>query len=308
MRIVTTGLSFTDIDAYAGCVAYAELLNKQGIPARAVSTAPLNESINQTILSWNAPFSNRYEPSAEDSFTVIDVSEPHFLDKIVDHDRIEEIIDHHPGFEDYWRDRGTPSVTIDFIGAACTLVYERWENAGLLDEMSPLSAKLLVCGILDNTLNFGAKVTTDRDRAAYEVLLKKSGLPDDWAKTYSQDCQLAIFKDPVGALRGDTKDMEFTTYPHRLRVGQAAAWDGADFVSGKSAEITEAMSAYDEDWFVNVISLSEGASYFVSPHPAVREWLTGLLSVKFDGNTAKADRLWLRKEIIKEDINRERAQ
>lgn len=30
MKIVTSGLKFLDIDAYAGCIAYAELLRLKG--------------------------------------------------------------------------------------------------------------------------------------------------------------------------------------------------------------------------------------------------------------------------------------
>ena len=42
---------YIDIDAYAGIIAYANLLNLKGIQAKAVSTAKLNESITQTLLN-----------------------------------------------------------------------------------------------------------------------------------------------------------------------------------------------------------------------------------------------------------------
>jgi inorganic pyrophosphatase/manganese-dependent inorganic pyrophosphatase len=45
MKIITSGASYLDIDAYACCIAYAELLNLQGIPARAVSSAKPNASV-----------------------------------------------------------------------------------------------------------------------------------------------------------------------------------------------------------------------------------------------------------------------
>lgn len=34
MRIITSGGKFLDIDGYSGCIAFAELLQKQGIEAR----------------------------------------------------------------------------------------------------------------------------------------------------------------------------------------------------------------------------------------------------------------------------------
>ena len=93
MRIITSGSSYADIDAYGGCVAYAELLQKQGIAAQAVTTAPLNESISKTIRSWQAPIETSYTPSDSDTYTLIDVSESEYFDKIVTHTQIEEIID-----------------------------------------------------------------------------------------------------------------------------------------------------------------------------------------------------------------------
>lgn len=38
MKIVTSGSKYIDIDAYAGIIAYANLLNLNGISAKAVST------------------------------------------------------------------------------------------------------------------------------------------------------------------------------------------------------------------------------------------------------------------------------
>ncbi len=54
MKVVTSGAAYLDIDAYACCIAYAELLNHQGVEARAVSSAPLNASIPGTVLGWQS--------------------------------------------------------------------------------------------------------------------------------------------------------------------------------------------------------------------------------------------------------------
>ena len=99
MRIVTSGSAFLDIDAYAGCVAYAELLNLTGVLAQAASSAPLNESVTQEIRSWTVPFTADYEPGLTDDFALIDISEAAFFDPIVDRVRVREVIDHHTGFE-----------------------------------------------------------------------------------------------------------------------------------------------------------------------------------------------------------------
>ena len=167
MKIVTSGAKYIDIDAYAGCVAYAELLQFKGEKALAVCTAPLNESVSDTVRSWNAPIKSVYEPSEDDEFILIDVSEPEQFEEIVNLEKVSEVLDHHPGLEQYWHEKIGDKAIIEFIGAACTLVYESWKSSDLLDKMSVTSARLLICGILDNTLNFGAKVTNPRDVEAY---------------------------------------------------------------------------------------------------------------------------------------------
>lgn len=199
MRVITSGSAYIDIDAYACIIAYAELLRMQGIEAVALNTAPLNESISKTVRSWRATLETVYVPSLSDTFTLIDVSDPGHFDRIVDIARVDEVIDHHPGFESYWQERIGDDAHIEFIGAACTLVYERWKAAGLLEKMSVISARLLVCGILDNTLNFGANVTTQRDIEAYDKLLVQADLPDNWTAQYFTECQEVILSDAVAA-------------------------------------------------------------------------------------------------------------
>ncbi|HVQ43937.1 MAG TPA: DHH family phosphoesterase [Candidatus Saccharimonadia bacterium] len=302
MRIVTAGSRYMDIDAYAGAIAYAELLQARGEQAQAVSTAVWNESISQTVRSWRAPLNTTYTPNDTDMFTLIDISDPEHFDRFVDLARVDEVIDHHPGFEQYWQERIGDKAHIEFIGAACTLVYERWVAAGLADTMSETSAKLLVSGILDNTLNFKAHVTTERDRTAYRALVAHADIPDGWTAQYFTECQEAILADATTSIRNDSKILTFKTFPRPLGVGQLVVWDAAEVVSRHQATIEQELAAMKPEWFVNVVSVNEGSSYFVCQDPAVQAWVSDLLGVKFEGDVARADRMWLRKEIIKQDL------
>jgi nanoRNase/pAp phosphatase (c-di-AMP/oligoRNAs hydrolase) len=302
MRVVTSGSTYLDIDAYAGCIAYAELLQDQDIEAAAVSNATLNESISKTVRSWRAPLQTEYQPSEKDTFTLIDVSDPDFFDKFVDLERVDEVIDHHPGFEEHWQKLIGENAHIEFIGAACTLVYERWKAAGMLGKMSVTSARLLICGILDNTLNFGAKVTTPRDIEAYKMLLAQAKLPNDWTAQYFTECQDAILQDAVSAIRNDTKTPSFNTFGQSICFGQLTVWDAPQVLAEHQQVLRETLTSIKPEWFVNLISVGERKSYFVTDNADVQAWLSKLLGVKFDGSVAVADRLWLRKEVIKQDI------
>lgn len=301
MKIVTAGLSFLDIDAYAGCVAYAELLQLQGKPAIAFSSAIWNESITQTIRSWNAPLSTDYVPAADDSFVVVDVSEPEFLEKVVDIDRVSEVIDHHVGYEAFWQERLGDKANIEFIGAACTQVFESWQSASSLDQMSELSARLLISGILDNTLNFKADVTTDRDKAAYEELRKIAHLPDDWTVRYFQECEDAIFADIEGALTNDTKIIGLQNFAGKIAFGQLVIWNAQRAVDDHRDVIEQTMAGHADNWFVNVVNIQDGESFFLSSGKNVDDWARSVLDASFENNLAVTGRLWLRKEIIRQD-------
>ena len=303
MKVVTSGCPYIDIDAYAGCVAYAELLRLQGHDAIAASSAVLNESITSTIKTWDVPFSADYESGTEDTYVLIDISEPEFFDKMVDIDRVEEIIDHHPGFEQFWQEKIGDKAQIEFIGAACTLVFERWKRAGLLNRMPAEIAGLLMSGILDNTLNFKASVSTDRDGRAYDELSKIAHLPDDWPAQYFGECQDSILADLSTALANDTKTIMFKSLSENpVAVGQLVVWDASEVIAKHLPIIREVMAAKQPEWFVNVVSISEGKSYFVSDDDDIKTWVNNLLSANFEESVAIADRLWLRKEIIKQDI------
>jgi len=302
MKIITSGLSYLDIDGYAACIAYAELLNMQGIPAVAASTSIINNSVTDTIRSWDVDFTSDYDKNENDTFIVLDVSDPNNFERIVILDKIEEVIDHHIGYEKYWKDKLGDKSEIIFIGSVCTIIYERWLDSGLMDKISSTSARLLVSGILDNTLNLKASITTDRDKNAYNELMKIADLPDDWALQYFRECQSSIFKDIVGSINKDIKIIDFKNLDlNNVEVGQIVVWDGKKVLNEYLRIIQEAMNNGSAEWLVNVVSLDSGTSYFISDNEKIQDWVTKLFEIKFDSSVANADRLWLRKEIIRHD-------
>lgn len=150
---------YIDIDAYAGCIAYARLLNLKGIKAKAISTAKLNESITPSLLDLNIKL-DEYKPSEDDEYIIIDVSNKDYFDTFVKEEKIIEIIDHHVGYEEYWKNKLNQKSQIEFIGSVATIIVEIYERENLVDKISKNLAILLISAILDNTLNLKAKITT----------------------------------------------------------------------------------------------------------------------------------------------------
>lgn len=297
MIVVTAGGKYLDIDAYACIVAYAELLNLDGQPAAAVSTAVLNDSITPTARSISTNFQTEYV-RGDDQFVIIDVSEPENLDTIVQPNKILEIIDHHLGNEQYWMQKGV-ATDIEFIGAACTQVYERWVRVGKLGEMSKSSASLLSLGILDNTLNFNATVTTQRDMDAYDALVKHAQVDENWAELYFKECQAVVEHTLSEAVANDTKQMTFPGYDTEITVGQLAAWDAHELLESVVKLVNK------ENHFINVISIHEGRNYIVTKDSRLQYFLADLLGIdtRLGDSVLITNRLWLRKEIMKAAID-----
>lgn len=302
MQIVTAGWPYLDIDAYAGIITYTELLKLKGLSATAVSTAPLNESIPPIVRKWTVELEKIYKPSSGDYFTLIDLSDPAFFDKFVELEKVSEVIDHHVGFEEYWQQKIGKDARIEFIGAACTLIYESWNDSGLLDQISETSARLLVCGILDNTLNFEANVTTDRDRAAHKDLLQYANLPENWAELYFEDCEKAITNNIHQSLEKDTKTIKFKSFSEsKVGFAQALVWDGELFAQRYAKEVKSYLGEHHENWFMNIIGLKDKRSRFLVSNDNVAQWLQNLLKLNAGHQVLIADRPWLRKEVIKRE-------
>lgn len=297
MKVITSGSSYLDIDAYAGCIAYAELLNLIGNASKAVSTVPLNESITETIRRLDVGLDS-YTPCEIDEFILVDVSNPEYLDTVVDVTRVVEVIDHHPGFEEFWCQKLGNAACIEPVGSSCTQIFERWMAARCLEDMRPLTAQLLMTGILDNTLNFQANVTTERDRTAYKELAAIAAVRGDWPARYFSECQAGIESNLYRAIRNDAKTMGPTKYLPSV-VGQLVLWNGRGVLENRREEISVAMRSIGKDWLMNLVSICEGRSYFISDNEITQNKISGMLNAKFIDGVMTYNRLLLRKELMR---------
>lgn len=302
--IVTSGGAYTDIDAYGGCVAYAELLRQNGEAAEAVLEAPLNASIPPHLRELPVRFIQNYLPNDADEFVLIDISEERVFAPFVAHEHIKEIIDHHPGFEAFWANQKHVKAQIEIVGAACTQVFERWEKANKIANLDKSLAKLLMAGILDNTLCLKAAITTDRDRQAYEQM--RTIVDDDgtFAERYFEDCQYSIEQDVTGAVTNDMKHIGFPEIGF-MTTGQLAVWDASHILRDHVEKLHKiAADEGNAHWFMNVIDIKRGRSTILATDKETQDYFSALLGVAFDNTgLAQADRLWLRKEILKAAID-----
>ncbi|WP_350024011.1 DHH family phosphoesterase [Pseudomonas protegens] len=300
MIIVTAGAAYLDIDAYAGCIAYAEWLNLNGRPARALSSAPLNESIPGTFRQRLKGL-DAHVPQGTEQFVLVDISNHLHLDPLVDLDRVVEVIDHHPGFEAFWNERLGRHADIRQIGAACTQVYQRWRDSGLLPRISRDSAQLLAAGILDNTLNFTDQGCTAADRQAYADLAALAGLGPEWPEDYFKQCQQQIEAQLPEALLKDLKVFEASSNLPR-RFAQLTLWHAQGLLVRQRSLIEQVLGQWGDDWLLNLISLGEGTSYLLTGSPGSARKLERLLECSTLDGVHCPGRPILRKELLRKGL------
>jgi inorganic pyrophosphatase/exopolyphosphatase len=297
--IVTSGELFTDIDAYACAIAYAELLRLEGKNAEVVLPGVLNNSITPTVRSWNITYSLR--PSFKEYKSIIvDVSEPAHVAKCAIPDSILEVYDHRHGFEDIWREKLGKDSHIEKVGACTTLIWEEFKKRGFSNKISKYSANLLLIGTVSNTLDFKAQVTTPRDKDASIELQKYSDLPLNWKETYFEEQNESMLKDPVNAIKMDTKILQIPGLGFSITMGQMELWDSKHFIKNHTNDIRSALEDFGtEDWFMSAPSISEGKNYFYCESERTKALLRRIFLAEFKGNFGETDILWLRKEIRK---------
>ena len=300
MILVTSGSKYIDIDAYAGIIAYSNLLRLKGIQSKAVSTAKLNESITSSLLELNTKL-DKYEEKEDNEFIIIDVSNKDYFDDIVQENRIVEVIDHHTGFEEYWKNKLGEKSKIEFIGSVATLIVEDYEKENLLEKMSEDIAILLMSAILDNTLNFQAKVTNERDRIAYTKLQNIANIEENYAEKYFLECQQNIERDLRMAIENDTKVEKICDLLPTV-FGQLTLWN-KEFILANKKIIYETLNHINEEWIMNLISLEDAKSYIISEDIKVKAGLERLFNKPFEKDILELENVWLRKEIIKKAKN-----
>lgn len=289
--IVSSGQPFTDIDALACALAYTQLLILKGKKSECILPGPLNKSVTEKIKKWDLKFS-KISQDTDSNYVLVDISETKYFANFVKEGDVIELYDHRKGFEDYWKNKLGKNSHIEMVGSCATLIWEEFVKSGHAKEVTKINADLLYTAIASNTLNFQAFVTTDRDKKAFNELKEFINLPNNWVKKYFTDQDKEVDVDIKGAIINDTKNM-------LPIIGQLELWDSKKIIFKHLIEIEEALKSFgSEEWFFTSPSISEGKNYIFTKSQKIKNQLSKIIGVKFDGDIGITKRLWLRKEIF----------
>jgi manganese-dependent inorganic pyrophosphatase len=287
-----------DLDGVSGSVAYAEFLQKTGKTVAAGIFGEPHEEAKYILNRFDIPYPQVLSDAHEfDEMILVDSSDLKGLGGKVAPEKVIEIIDHRKindasAFPN-------AKVQIELVGAAATLVAEKFINNNV--GISKGSAILLCGGILSNTLNFKAGVTTERDRKAFEWLDNQAKLSESfWKELFLAKSDLSGNKFSE-RIRGDFA--WFETGKKKVGIAQIEMIGAKELVTEREIEILQILNTIKEEKgldyiFQSTLELEDEKNFFVADDLETKGVLEKVLGIKFVGNLATREGLILRKEIV----------
>ncbi len=301
-KIITSGRIYIDLDGFACMYAYKYLLDLKGETNQVVTTSILNASITSKYRDLKF-YSPKITLPGENEFIIMDLSNPDFFGEFVDIDSIAYIFDHHPGYEQYWKQKIGDRAVIEKIGAAATLIFREYKRSNLLNKIPEMSAELLAAAILSNTLNFKAEITTEEDWTAYKELQQYFHYTEIFAKDYFNEVQNVIESNLVDALINDTKRVN-----EELLITQLEIWDAEKLLNNYMNTIKEFLASKTNKYsFLNLIELGKDRNFLIFNGKETLEYVKRYFpefSYDYDTLTAITPRVKLRKELLRKFIDK----
>ncbi len=296
--IPTLVLSYTnpDLDTYGCALAYAELLRAQGYDASAGTYGMPTPEV-QFMLDYlgQVPLPE-LNPSEFSQIIVVDCSWPGNLDTRLDRDKVIEVIDHREGTDH--NDFPNSAWNIEMVGAAATLIGEKFEAAGITP--SKTAASLLLAGIFSNSMNLQSAITNHRDHHMVKWLNQFAQLPEDFAITLFKAKSDVTGNKLHAQLHGDLT----TPLSGEFGIAQLEMVGAADLINGRWSELSAnsdmiKSEQHLKNLLIAMIDVAECATYFFCPDQHLRKILSREVGLSFDAyNLAKLPKILLRKEYI----------
>lgn len=287
-----------DLDGYAGTLAYAEFLNKQGKNALAAIVGVPHVEAQYVLDRFKITPSLTIADTRDYSeIILVDTSDLNGLGGKIEADKIIEIIDHRLVNE---ADKFPHAhKQIELVGAAATLIAEKFIKNQVA--ISRESSILLYSAIISNTLNFKAGVTTERDHIAATWLRGNFEINDDYSK------ELFLAKSDTSGdklfqlIEGDLAT--FKIADKKLGIVQLELIGAEKLIEEREIDILKTLrnlkAKHNLDCiFQTIIELERENNYFVTEDLNLKMTLEKVLQARFIGPVGVREGTVMRKQIV----------
>ena len=299
MRKVVTTYTGPDMDGISLMYAYTELLNKKGEHANYYFEGTIKKEAQIVLNKFNITLDNIDKIDENDEIVLVDTNYLSLISKDIKKEKIVEIIDHHD--KDSWLDEENNNikVQIELIGAAATLVAERFKNENI--EMSRESAILLYYGIISNTMNLKIKLTSQKDIEMANWLKQQTPEITDEITT-----QIFVEKSKIGDSLREEIEVEFKDEFMCISwsMGQLEVANVDEFLNKYEQDIRNVLKTVSKENNVEYISVNcmdiiNGYSVVIASNEKTAKIIENAVGYKFKDLKSRIDELVSRKEIVK---------
>ncbi len=325
--ILVTSYQDPDLDGTACSVAEAEFLVRQGEEAVAGLFGRLHREAQAVIRTFNLEWPlnamevidckhEREKITVEDSYLPSEAKQTrvHTLDQVdeivltdasdlrglppqIDPQKVTVVIDHRKEYNP--NDFPNADLQIELVGSAATLVTEHFMKEGIVPGKT--AAYLLAGAIVSNTVNFQNKVTTSRDRLAYEWLQGQVEIPSDFVQTLFESKSTFTHESLFDEIEHDAAWFLFGQ--EKIGIAQLEIVRAQEFLDEFGSElpsILERLHAYQavDRGFLSIIDIDNVNDIFVCPDASLQDVLTRAFGISWTGDRATTSGIMMRKETV----------
>lgn len=297
MKYIVTSYESPDLDGTSCMYAYAEFLRKIGRNSNYYIEGKPMQEVDIVCDIFDITLKGAEKIDEEDKVIVVDTNDLELI-SVKNLENIIEFIDHHVVGESKEICKNA-KFQIEMVGSAATLVAEKfWKNQV---EISRESAILLYYGIISNTINLKAKVTTTRDLKMEEWLQTK-------CSEISGEKVEEIFTRKSQIRDSLKEEMEVQVVREfqnkKITIAQLEYANIENFMLNHEMKIRKILQDVKQEKnldyiLINCVDILNGYSIILVIDEETEKLMTDLLKVKFVNQKAKLNNLILRKEIFK---------
>ena len=298
MRKIVTSYIKPDIDGISSMYAYAELLRKMGYNAEYYYEGQARKEVQIVLETYGIELKTVSQIFSDDEVILVDTNGLRYLPKAINANQIKEVIDHHK-MNEWLSKQKDIKIQIEMIGAAATLVAERFKNNNI--DISRESAILLYNGIISNTMNLKISMTTQKDKDMAHWLKQK--YPE-----ITEEKTKAIFikKSEITDRLREEMEVEFKDQFMTISwsMGQLEVANVEEFLEKYEDNIRKILDVVSKENDVEFISVNcmdiiNGYSVIVVRDEKTAKLISDAVGFEFNNLKAKTNELVSRKEIVK---------
>lgn len=297
MKYIVTSYIDPDLDGTSSMYAYSEFLRKTGKESDYYIEGEPMQEVQIVCDMFDIALKGAKEIGDEDKVIVVDTNDLELI-PVKKLENIVEFIDHHMKYDNSPKCKNA-KFQIEMIGAAASLVAEKFQKNDV--EISRECAILLYYGIISNTINFKAKVTTPKDLEMAKWLKEQC---DEISE--EKVAEIFVKKSQIrDSLKDEMEAQVVREFQNKkITIAQLEYANVEDFLQENEMQIRKILSDIKREKnldyiLINCVDILKGFSTILVIDEETEKLISDLLKVKLQNRKVQLNHLILRKEIYR---------